>query len=86
MNSGAAFRLAQALGGRPDGRRSFICRCPNPLHGRGLGDRNPSLRIYENADGELEIVCLAGCREDNVRRHAERVAARHRISIPARAS
>jgi hypothetical protein len=86
MNAGVGFRLAQALGGKPEGRRAFLCKCPCPRHGRGWGDRHQSLRIRESADGAIDLTCLAGCAEDDVRRHVGRIAARHRITLPRRAS
>ncbi len=85
MTGGASFAIAKALSGRPDGLRAFMCRCPVPHHGRGWGDRNPSLRIREETDGTIKLTCLAKCAEADVRRHVERIAARRRISLPARA-
>jgi|SRR5215831_6145378 len=58
-----AQRIAAALGRRrahrlPDGGY-FTC-CPVPSHGKGRGDRDPSLRI---SDGETKLLvhCYAGC-------------------------
>jgi hypothetical protein len=55
MNGGTAFRLAQVLGGKRAGARTFMARCPCKLHGNGLGDRTPSLKISERASGEIEL-------------------------------
>ncbi len=83
MNGGAAFAIAKALRGKPAGLRAFLCKCPVPSHGRGWGDRSPSLRIREDADGAIELECLAGCNANSVRWHVERIAARRRIQLPA---
>ena len=55
--------IAFALAGRraqrlPDG--DYLVPCPVPSHGKGRGDRNPSLRL---ADGEVRLLvrCYAGC-------------------------
>jgi hypothetical protein len=54
-----AAQIARALGGKPmlDG---FLCRCPVPGHGRGGGDRNPSLLIKDGSKALL-VRCFAGC-------------------------
>jgi hypothetical protein len=59
----AAREIALALGGRrsqclADG--SYLVPCPVSTHGKGRGDRSPSLRI---GDGQtrLLIKCYAGC-------------------------
>lgn len=49
-----AAQLAQALGGRKDGR-GWKARCP------AHDDRNPSLSIGETADGKVLVKCFAGC-------------------------
>ncbi len=84
--SGIAIRIAQALGGKPGGPRTFMGKCPCPLHGRGWGDRQPSLRIREGANGAIELECLAGCDPDAVHRHVEKIAARHRVFLPPQAT
>lgn len=55
-----AATMAKALGGRPAGGGQWLCPCPMPDHGKGRGDRNPSLSV---ADGEkgLLVRCFAGC-------------------------
>jgi putative DNA primase/helicase len=35
--------------------------CPLPGHGKGRGDRNPSLSLRETADGRVVAFCHAGC-------------------------
>jgi hypothetical protein len=57
-----AAEIAAALGRRAqrlaDG--SYLVPCPVRSHGRGCGDRNPSLRI---GDGEIRLLvhCYSGC-------------------------
>jgi|SRR5215813_14114853 len=59
----SARDIAHALAGHraqrlPNG--DYLVPCPVPSHGKGLGDRNPSLRL---ADGDkcLLVHCYAGC-------------------------
>ena len=54
-----ARTIARALGGRPNGD-GFLCRCPVPGHGRGNGDRCPSLSIKDGDRAPL-FKCFAGC-------------------------
>jgi Toprim domain len=55
--------VASALGGRRAQRLadgSYLVPCPVPSHGKGRGDRSPSLRI---GDGQTRLLvhCFAGC-------------------------
>ena len=54
-----AAEIARALGGHrsADG---FLCRCPLQSHGRGRGDRSPSLLVKNGTDAVL-FKCFAGC-------------------------
>jgi putative DNA primase/helicase len=52
--------LARSLKGKPAGS-GFICCCPVLTHGKGRGDKNPSLSIAESSDGSLLLHCKAGC-------------------------
>jgi putative DNA primase/helicase len=52
--------IARALGGRQNGK-GYLCRCPVPHHGKGNGDREPSLSISEGADGKILVKCHANC-------------------------
>jgi hypothetical protein len=56
-----AAEIARVLGGRPAGN-GYLCRCPVPTHGKGNGDRHPSLGIRDGAIGLL-AVCFAGARD-----------------------
>jgi hypothetical protein len=57
MNEAAT--IANALHGRrsADG---YLCHCPVPSHGKGRGDRNPSL-LVSDGDKAVLIKCFAGC-------------------------
>ena len=55
-----AERIADALDGRPIGPGRWLCRCPLREHGRGRGDRNPSLSVGEG-DRTVLVFCHAGC-------------------------
>jgi hypothetical protein len=52
--------IAQALGGFRNGN-GFLCHCPVPGHGKGRGDRNPSLSMADGDDGKRLVHCFAGC-------------------------
>ena len=54
-----AATIAHSLGGR---KRSdgYLCCCPVPSHGKGKGDRNPSLLI-KDGDHAVLLKCFAGC-------------------------
>ena len=55
--------IASALTGRRAQRLadgSYLVPCPVPSHGKGRGDRNPSLRIGDGAS-RLLVHCYAGC-------------------------
>ncbi|MEG8184276.1 hypothetical protein GZH49_38120 [Nocardia terpenica] len=42
-------------------------RCPVPSHGRGMGDRNPSLGVKYDPHREKTIVtCFSGCQQEDV--------------------
>lgn len=43
------------------GPGQYSASCPVPGHGRGRGDKNPSLQISKGAGGETLINCLSGC-------------------------
>ncbi len=54
-----AATIAKVLGGHRAGDR-YLCRCPLPGHGRGCGDRHPSLSVRDG-DKRLLVRCYAGC-------------------------
>jgi putative DNA primase/helicase len=55
----SAAAISRALGGHRAGR-GYLVRCPVASHGRGEGDRSPSLHI-EDGDKALLVHCYAGC-------------------------
>jgi len=55
-----AERIAKLLGGRPLPGGEFLCRCPVGGHGKGKGDRNPSLLIKQG-DKVALFKCFGGC-------------------------
>jgi hypothetical protein len=58
-----AQEIAIALGGRHAqrlGDGSYLTRCPVPNHGKGRGDRSPSLSLRDG-DHCLLVHCFAGC-------------------------
>jgi hypothetical protein len=59
MTAPNAKEIARQHGGSKSGD-GFLCRCPVASHGKGNGDRTPSLLI---SDGEkaLLVKCFAGC-------------------------
>ncbi len=58
----AVFR---ALGGVRAGA-GYLCRCPVASHGKGQGDRHPSLSVTDGQHG-LMVHCFAGCSKDDVK-------------------
>jgi hypothetical protein len=55
-----AQRIGIALKGRRNGN-GWLVRCPCPNHGKGRGDRSPSLSVSDGDDGRLLLRCFAGC-------------------------
>jgi putative DNA primase/helicase len=55
-----ADRIGVALRGKRNGR-GWLVRCPCSHHGKGRGDRSPSLSVAEGSDGQLLVHCFAGC-------------------------
>ena len=54
-----AAAISRSLGGRRH-TGGYLVRCPVPGHGRGRGDRRPSLSIADG-DHRLLVQCSAGC-------------------------
>jgi hypothetical protein len=53
-------QIGIALKGRRNGNGWLVC-CPCPNHGKGRGDRFPSLSVADGDDGRLLLRCFAGC-------------------------
>lgn len=60
-----AEAIVRALGGKSRGPQG-IAPCPVPTHGRGRGDRHPSLSIKEGDQGRVLVHCHAGCEPSDV--------------------
>jgi putative DNA primase/helicase len=61
---GVAAMSAQHIGIALRGRRNgngWLVSCPCPNHGKGRGDRSPSLSVSDGDDGRLLLRCFAGC-------------------------
>ena len=56
----SADHIGTALKGRRNGN-GWLVRCPCPNHGKGRGDRFPSLSVADGDDGRLLLRCFAGC-------------------------
>jgi putative DNA primase/helicase len=55
-----ANQIGIALKGKRNGN-GWLVRCPCPNHGKGRGDRFPSLSVTDGDDGRLLLRCFAGC-------------------------
>jgi putative DNA primase/helicase len=58
---GIAHHIGTALQGRRSNGAGWLVRCPCPNHGKGRGDRSPSLSVTDGDDGRLLLRCFAGC-------------------------
>jgi putative DNA primase/helicase len=56
----SADQIGFALKGRRNGN-GWLVRCPVPSHGKGRGDRSPSLSVSDGDDGRLLAKCFARC-------------------------
>ena len=52
--------IARTLGGKQLSPGVYLVRCPVPSHGKGRGDRTPSL-IVQNGAHTVLFKCFAGC-------------------------
>lgn len=43
-------------------QHGFVASCPVPNHGKGNGDRHPSLQIRRSEHGKILMKCHAGCK------------------------
>jgi putative DNA primase/helicase len=60
-----ADQIGVALKGRRNGN-GWLVSCPCPNHGKGRGDRSPSLSVSDGDDGRLLLCCFAGCQFDDI--------------------
>ena len=60
MKSQLQAALDRLEGVKATGNGRYAARCPVPGHGKGKGDKGPSLSVYEEND-KLLLYCHAGC-------------------------
>jgi putative DNA primase/helicase len=61
-----AADIAAALGNAKRSGKDWLCSCPVPSHGKGRGDKDPSLAIADKAGGGVLWRCRTGCTQDEV--------------------
>ena len=62
----SAQELATALGHPKKSGNGYLASCPVPSHGQGNGDKNPSLHIAMNDEGNYLFKCFSGCDQHTV--------------------
>jgi hypothetical protein len=62
----AMGRVLERLEGVRQNHDGYLARCPNPRHGKGRGDLNPSLSVRPGNDGRVLIKCHAGCSLEDI--------------------
>jgi hypothetical protein len=61
-----AEQIAKQLGNAKKANGQWVASCPVPSHGKGNGDKNPSLSIDINDEGKLLFHCHGGCSQEEV--------------------
>jgi hypothetical protein len=61
-----AEQIAKQLGNAKKANGQWVASCPVSGHGKGNGDKNPSLSISINDDGKPLFHCHGGCTQDDV--------------------
>jgi hypothetical protein len=61
-----AEQIAKQLGNAKKANGQWVASCPVPSHGKGNGDKNPSLSISINDDGKPLFHCHGGCSQEEV--------------------
>jgi hypothetical protein len=61
-----AEQIAKQLGNAKKANGQWVASCPVPSHGKGNGDKNPSLSININDDGKPLFHCHGGCSQEDV--------------------
>jgi len=61
-----AEEIAKTLGNAKRVNGQWLASCPVPGHGRGNGDKNPSLSISDGDDGRPLFHCHGGCDQHTV--------------------
>lgn len=65
MGTASERLLPRLQGVRGAGGGAWVASCPAPGHGKGHGDRNPSLSIRQ-IEGQVLLYCHAGCTVEEV--------------------
>lgn len=61
-----AEQIAKQLGNAKKANGQWVASCPVPSHGKGNGDKNPSLSIHIGDDGKPLFHCHGGCSQEEV--------------------
>lgn len=62
MNGNQLAFVLKLLTNVKETSNGFIASCPVPSHGKGNGDRNPSLQIRTSENGKVLMKCFTGCK------------------------
>jgi hypothetical protein len=58
--------VLERLEGVRENGSGFVARCPVQGHGKGRGDREPSLSVSEGDEGKVLLHCHAGCAVEDI--------------------
>ena len=61
-----AEQIAKSLGNAKRANGQWVASCPVPSHGKGNGDKNPSLSVHIDDEGKPLFHCHGGCTQESV--------------------
>ena len=61
-----AEQIAKTLGNAKRANGQWVASCPVPSHGKGNGDKNPSLSVHIDDEGKPLFHCHGGCTQESV--------------------
>ena len=61
-----AEQIAKSLGNAKRANGQWVASCPVPSHGKGNGDKNPSLSVHIDDEGKPLFHCHGGCTQEAV--------------------
>ena len=61
-----AEQIAKSLGNAKKANGQWVASCPVPSHGKGNGDKNPSLSVHIDDEGKPLFHCHVGCSQESV--------------------
>ena len=61
-----AEQIAKQLGNAKRANGQWVASCPVPSHGKGNGDKNPSLSVHIDDEGKVLFHCHGGCTQESV--------------------